>query len=193
MLNIIIFGPPGAGKGTQSLKLMEKYNLVHLSTGNILRGEVASQTALGIQAKALMDKGILVSDDIVIGMIGDKISSNLHSRGFIYDGFPRTLPQAVALDKLMAQYNLTITVILSLEVEEEELFKRISKRGIDSGREDDRSYEVFQKRMEVYNLETKPLKEFYTRQGKLKTIIGFGGVENVFNMLCEEIYKVNVI
>src|ERR1700722_5940357 len=110
MLNIILFGPPGAGKGTQSSKLIEKYNLVHLSTGDILRAEVAAQTTLGKEAKTLMDKGILVSDDIVIGMIDTKISKNLSSAGFIFDGFPRTLPQAEALDKLLTKHSTGISM-----------------------------------------------------------------------------------
>ncbi|HTB06410.1 MAG TPA: adenylate kinase, partial [Bacteroidia bacterium] len=165
MLNIILFGPPGAGKGTQSIKLAQKYQLIHLSTGDILRGEVAAQTPLGIEAKQLMDKGILVSDDIVIGMIDSRISNNLKANGFIFDGFPRTLPQAVALDGLLKKHNTSISITLALEVQEDELFKRISLRGKLSGRVDDQDEATFKKRMSVYNTDTSPLIDYYKKQG----------------------------
>jgi len=187
MLNIILFGPPGAGKGTQSAKLIEKYKLIHLSTGDILRAEVAAQTELGKEAKKLMDKGILVSDDIVIGMIDARITANMKSNGFIFDGFPRTLPQAEGLDALLKKHNLSITMTLALEVNEEELFKRISLRGQSSGRVDDQDEAVFKKRMAVYNNETSPLKDYYKKQGKLHTVNGIGEVEAIFHSLCAEI------
>ncbi|HXP49596.1 MAG TPA: adenylate kinase [Bacteroidia bacterium] len=190
MLNIILFGPPGAGKGTQSAKLIEKYKLIHLSTGDILRAEVAAQTLLGKEAKLLMDKGILVSDDIVIGMIDAKISKNMSGNGFIFDGFPRTLPQAQSLDKLMATHSTSITITLALEVNETELFHRISLRGKSSGRADDQDEATFRKRMSVYNNETSPLKSYYSKQNKLRQVNGMGEVDDIFRSLCNEINSV---
>ncbi len=189
MLNIILFGPPGAGKGTQSAKLIEKYKLVHLSTGDILRAEVAAQTPLGKEAKLLMDKGVLVSDNIVIGMIDAKIVKNMGGNGFIFDGFPRTLPQAESLDKLMATHSTSITMTLALEVNEKELFHRISLRGKSSGRVDDQDEATFHKRMNVYNNETSPLKHYYKSQNKLRQVNGMGEVDDIFNALCAEIDK----
>lgn len=190
MLNIILFGPPGAGKGTQSARLIEKYNLVHLSTGDILRGEVAAKTPLGLEAKQLMDKGILVSDNIVIGMIDAKISKHLGGNGFIFDGFPRTLPQAESLDKLLAKHSTSITMTLALEVNEKELFHRISLRGKSSGRADDQDEATFKKRMSVYNNETSPLKDFYKAQHKLRQVNGMGEIDDIFKALCAEIDKI---
>lgn len=187
MLNILLFGPPGAGKGTQALKIAEKFGLMHISTGDLLRAEVAAKTELGLAAKELMDKGILVSDEIVIRMIDSKISKNLSGKGFIYDGFPRTLPQADALDKLLANYNLAITVTLALEVNEEELYKRISLRGKVSGRVDDQDRNIFLKRMDVYNKETSPLKEYYKNKGILVTLNGIGEIDDIFKSLSSEI------
>src|SRR6185503_18228421 len=137
MLNIVLFGPPGAGKGTQSEKLIAKYQLVHLSTGDILRNEIANQTPLGMEAKKLMDQGILVPDEVVIGMIDSRLDANRNARGFIFDGFPRTAAQAEALDKLLAQKSSAITMMLSLEVPKQELISRLLNRGKDSGRADD--------------------------------------------------------
>src|SRR5688572_5226754 len=137
MLNIVLFGPPGAGKGTQSAKLIEKYKLVHLSTGDILRGEIAAGTALGMEAKKLMDQGILVPDEVVIGMINTKLDKNTGAKGFIFDGFPRTAAQARALDVLLESRGTSITMMLALEVDNEELTKRILLRGKESGRADD--------------------------------------------------------
>ncbi|HTA81646.1 MAG TPA: adenylate kinase [Bacteroidia bacterium] len=187
MLNIILFGPPGAGKGTQSARLIDKYKLVHLSTGDILRAEVAAQTTLGKEAKTLMDKGILVSDDIVIGMIDTKISKNLSSAGFIFDGFPRTLPQAEALDKLLTKHSTGISMTIALEVNEAELFHRISLRGKSSGRADDQDEATFHKRMNVYNNETAPLKDYYKKQSKLRPVKGIGEVDDIFRAICSEI------
>jgi adenylate kinase len=189
MLNIILFGPPGAGKGTQSAKLIEKYSLIHLSTGDILRAEVAAQSPLGKEAKLLMDKGILVSDSIVIGMIDAKISKNMQGKGFIFDGFPRTLPQAESLDKLLATHFTSITMTLALEVNETELFQRISLRGKSSGRIDDQDEATFRKRMNVYNNETSPLKNYYQAQHKLRQVNGMGEIDDIFKALCAEIDK----
>ena len=139
MLNLVLFGPPGAGKGTQSQKLIDKYNLVHLSTGDLLRSEIAAGTELGLKAKALMDQGILVPDEVVIGMIDNKLKENKNAGGFIFDGFPRTVPQAEGLDRLMAENGTEITCMIALEVDEEELTKRLLLRGKSSGRPDDQN------------------------------------------------------
>src|SRR4029079_8016296 len=133
MLNIVLFGPPGAGKGTQSEKLIEKYKLVHLSTGDILRNEIKNGTALGLEAKKLMDQGLLVPDEVVIGMIGSRLDSNRDAKGFIFDGFPRTTAQAEELDKLLSQKGTAISMMLALEVDKEELIKRLLNRGKESG------------------------------------------------------------
>jgi len=187
MFNTILFGPPGAGKGTQAIKIAEKFGLIHISTGDLLRAEVTGGTALGRAAKELMDKGILVSDEIVIGMLGSKISQNPTAKGFIFDGFPRTLPQAIALDKLLEDNHQSITVTLALEVDEEELFTRISLRGKSSGRVDDQDKNTFLKRMQVYHSETFPLKEYYKNKGVLVTLNGIGEIEDIFNSLCSAI------
>lgn len=187
MLNIILFGPPGAGKGTQAIKIAGKFNLIHISTGDLLRAEVKAGTDLGNAAKNLMDKGILVSDEIVTGMIDSKISQNLSARGFIFDGFPRTLKQAEALDALLAKYNVSITTTLSLEVDEEELYKRISLRGKLSGRADDQDRNTFLKRMQVYREETAPLKKYYSNKGLLTAINGIGEIDDIFHALCNQI------
>lgn len=189
MLNIVLFGPPGAGKGTQSEKLIEKCKLVHLSTGDILRSEIVNGTALGMKAKKLMDAGVLVPDEVVIGMIDSKIDANSSARGFIFDGFPRTIAQADALDKLLAYKNSSITMMLALEVEKEELVKRILHRGENSGRSDDTNLDIINKRIDEYNTKTAPLKEYYSKQNKLHVIMGVGGIEAIFGKLCEAIEK----
>jgi len=189
MFNIILFGPPGAGKGTQAIKLAEKFELIHISTGDLLRAEVKAGTELGNAAKQLMDKGILVSDEIVTGMIDSKISKNLTSKGFIFDGFPRTLNQAQSLDNLLLKRSLSISITLALEVDEEELYKRISLRGKISGRIDDQDRDTFMKRMQVYNTETAPLKQYYKNKGILTTTNGIGEIDDIFTCLCSEITK----
>jgi adenylate kinase len=190
MLNIVLFGPPGAGKGTQAVKLIEKYKLVHLSTGDILRGELAAQTTLGKKAKEYMDKGELVPDEVVIGMIGSKIDQNIAGNGFIFDGFPRTTKQAEALDNLLKQKNTSISVMLSLEVEKEELVKRLLGRGQVSGRADDQDVTIIENRIKVYNNETAPVISFYEKLGKYSSIEGMGSIEDIFERLCKAVDKV---
>lgn len=187
MLNIVLFGPPGSGKGTQSATLIEKYNLVHLSTGDILRGEIAGQTPLGLEAKKKMDKGELVPDEVVIGMIGNKLEANAHASGFIFDGFPRTTAQAKALDNLLSQKGTSITVMLALEVEKDELVKRLLNRGKDSGRADDQNMDVIENRIAVYNKETAIVADYYKNQNKYKSIPGMGAVSEIFDRLCKAI------
>lgn len=191
MLNIVLFGPPGAGKGTQSEKLIEKYGLVHLSTGDILRSEIARGTALGMEAKQIMDRGDLVSDDIVIGMIESKLDSNPNANGFIFDGFPRTQAQAVALDDLLQKKGTAISAMLALEVDNEELVKRLLLRGKDSGRPDDANEDIIRNRVNEYNNKTLPLKKYYSEQAKFHSINGIGSIESIFNQLTERIIFVN--
>jgi adenylate kinase len=187
MLNIVLFGPPGAGKGTQSEKLIRKYNLVHLSTGDILRGEIAAGTELGMQAKKLMDEGNLVPDDVVIGMISSRLDQNKDAKGFIFDGFPRTAAQAEALDRLLNEKNTEITMMLALEVDDEELTKRLLLRGEKSGRADDQNEDIIRNRVAEYNNKTAPLKDYYTAQNKFFSVHGIGEVEEIFENLSKAI------
>lgn len=191
MLNLVLFGPPGAGKGTQSENLINKYGLVHLSTGDILRTEIARGTALGKKAKEVMDRGELVGDDIVIGMIESKLDENPHAKGFIFDGFPRTTAQAIALDDLLQKKGTGISGMLALEVNDEELTKRLLLRGKDSGRSDDRDETVIRRRIQEYNNKTLPLKNYYSEQGKFHSIEGIGSIDDIFKSLVERIVFLN--
>jgi adenylate kinase len=179
MLNLVLFGPPGAGKGTQANLLIEKYNLVHLSTGDILRGEIVAGTTLGLEAKSLMDRGDLVPDEVVIGMIASKLDSSPNVNGFIFDGFPRTTVQATALDNLLAEKGTPISGMLSLNVKDAELIRRLLARGEDSGRADDQDESIIANRINEYNTKTAPLKEYYSAQNKLSEIEGRGAVEEI--------------
>ena len=187
MFNLILFGPPGSGKGTQSEKLIVKYNLKHLSTGDILRREIFEQTALGIEAKKLMDKGFLVPDEVVIGMISSALDTNPHVHGFLFDGFPRTPAQAEALDKLLELKKTSITVMLALKVSEEELVKRLLKRGQTSGRADDNNDAVIRERIIEYHRKTEPVAGHYKKETKVVMVNGEGTVEEIFTALCKEI------
>lgn len=187
MLNIVLFGPPGAGKGTQSEKMIAKYQLVHLSTGDLLRHEIANGTELGTEAKKLMDQGILVPDEVVIGMINNKLNADQNAKGFIFDGFPRTVAQAEALDVLLQSKNTSITMMIALEVDREELEKRLLLRGKDSGRPDDANPEIIQKRIQEYISKTTPVASFYKNQGKLKAINGIGSIDEIFANICKTI------
>ena len=187
MLNIVLFGPPGAGKGTQSAKLIEQYELIHLSTGDILRSEVAAKTTLGLEARKLMDAGVLVPDDVVIRMISHKLDANRDGNGFIFDGFPRTIAQADALDKLLEEKGTSISMMLALEVNDEELKKRIMHRGKEAGRSDDTNESIVQNRITEYNNKTAPLKEYYSTQGKFYAVYGIGDVDEIFSSLCKVI------
>ena len=184
MLNIVLFGPPGAGKGTQSQKLIAHYNLVHLSTGDLLRAQIAQGTVLGLQAKKLMDEGLLVPDEVVIGMIDSALKENVQSDGFIFDGFPRTVPQAESLDALLAQHNTLVSCMVALEVEEQELVKRLLERGKTSGRPDDQNEEKIRKRVQVYNTETAQVAGYYANQHKFHALNGIGPIEDIFQQIC---------
>lgn len=188
-LNIVLFGPPGAGKGTQSTFLIDRYGLVHLSTGDLLRAEMGAESPLGMAAKDLINSGALVSDEIVIGMIQNKIEANGDAKGFIFDGFPRTKGQAEALDVLLKVNDNPITLMLALEVPEAELVKRLLGRGATSGRADDRDEAVIRNRIREYEQKTAPLKDYYTAQQKYKGIDGTGSVEDITKRLVEAIGK----
>jgi adenylate kinase len=190
MLNLVLFGPPGAGKGTQSEKLIDKYKLIHLSTGDILRSEIAAGTALGLEAKTLMDQGLLVPDEVVIGMISSKLDQNKDAKGFIFDGFPRTIAQAKALDNLLQEKGTEISAMVALEVGDDELEKRLLGRGKDSGRADDQDVAVIRKRIKEYNDKTAPLKDYYSEQHKFHSILGVGTIHEIFERICDKIESV---
>lgn len=189
MFNLILFGPPGSGKGTQSENLIKRYGLKHLSTGDLLRSEIARQTALGLEAKNFMDKGQLVPDEVVIGMISSALDQNPQSKGFLFDGFPRTSAQAEALDKLLELKHTSIAVMLALEVSEEELVKRLLKRGETSGRSDDNNEQVIRARIVEYHNKTAAVADYYRQFDKVALVKGEGSIDDIFNGLCHEIDK----
>lgn len=179
MLNLVLFGPPGAGKGTQSQLLIDKYKLIHLSTGDLLRNEISNGTTLGIEAKKIMDNGQLVPDEVVIGMISNKLDESRDAKGFIFDGFPRTVAQAEALDKLLDSRGDSISGMIALIVDELELEKRLLARGKESGRPDDANEEIIRKRIQEYKSKTTPVANYYEKQSKLKSIKGVGSIEEI--------------
>jgi adenylate kinase len=187
MFNLILFGPPGSGKGTQSEKLIEKYGLIHLSTGNLLREEIANETRLGLEAKSFMDKGQLVPDAVVIGMIGSALDANPQAKGFLFDGFPRTVAQAEALDNLLAGKASEIAIVLALEVDIEELVKRLLHRGKSSGRSDDTNEDIIRARLVEYENKTAPVAGYYEPFGKVVHVKGVGSIDDIFNSLSEKI------
>lgn len=189
MLNIVLFGPPGAGKGTQSEKLIAKYNLVHLSTGDIFRANIKGGTELGNLAKSYMDKGQLVPDEVTIKMLESEVNKHTQAKGFIFDGFPRTAAQAEALDKFLSSKSMPVKVMVGLEVNEDELKVRLLERGKISGRPDDVNPEVIQKRIDVYNKETAPVKSYYEKQNKYRGVYGIGAIDEIFSKICAEIDK----
>ncbi len=186
-MKIIFLGAPGAGKGTQSEKLIEKYNLKHLSTGDILRAAIKNQTPMGLEAKKIIDQGGLVPDETVIGLISKELDEHKDAKGFIFDGFPRTTPQAQALDKMLNSKGLHINLMMALEVKHEELIKRLLNRGLQSARPDDQNVEVIETRIKVYNEYTMIVAEYYKAQNKYTAINGMGTIDEIFGRLCEAI------
>ncbi len=187
MFNLILFGPPGSGKGTQSERLIAKYGLKHLSTGDLLRSEIAAKTPLGMEAKKIMDKGQLVPDEVVIGMISSALEANPQAKGFLFDGFPRTVAQAEALDKLLKLKGTQINAMISLLVSEEELVKRLLNRGLTSGRSDDTNEEVIRARITEYRNKTSVVADYYQQFDKLAEIQGEGSIDDIFNELSAQI------
>lgn len=190
MLNIVIFGGPGSGKGTQSQKLIDKYHLTHISTGEILREEIEQESKLGKLANKYMSHGQLVPDGVVIDILGELLEDNPDNVGYIFDGFPRTLEQGEALDKILNEKDGNINVVLSLEVDDEELTDRLIKRGEMSGRNDD-TPETIKSRLQVYYRQTAQLKEYYDKQGKLAMIDGMGTVDDIFGRIEKVVDKLN--
>jgi adenylate kinase len=188
MLNIVLFGPPGSGKGTQAEKLIEKYNLVHISTGDLLRSEVAAQTELGVQAKAIMDRGELVSDDIVIGMIQNKLKEHKGVPGFIFDGFPRTVEQARELRNVLVDNGTKVSMVISLQVQRDELMKRLLKRGEESGRSDDNE-ETISNRIDVYQRQTVPVTYYYDKTKIHHPVEGIGKIDEIFKRIVGVVEK----
>ncbi len=187
MFNLILFGPPGSGKGTQSEKIIAKYQTIHLSTGDLLRTEIAQETALGMEAKKIMAKGQLVPDEVVIGMISSCLDKNPQAKGFLFDGFPRTEAQAEALDKLMNLKKETINLFIALEVSEEEITGRLVKRGATSNRPDDSKPAIIAQRIKVYKTETESVADHYRKFGKVVMVSGEGDVEDIFERICKQI------
>ncbi|HUR11758.1 MAG TPA: adenylate kinase [Flavitalea sp.] len=187
MFNLILFGPPGSGKGTQSEKLIERYGLIHLSTGNLLREEITQQTRLGLEAKSFMDKGQLVPDAVVIGMIRTALETHPGANGFLFDGFPRTVAQAEALDEVLQEKKTSIAAVLALDVSQEELMSRLVNRGKTSGRSDDTNEEVIRSRIVEYENKTAAVADYYRDFGKVVKIKGEGSIDEIFHSLCAEI------
>ncbi len=191
MLNIVLFGPPGAGKGTQAVKIVEKYNLHHISTGDVFRYNIKNETALGSLAKSFMDKGELVPDEVTIQMLEAEVDKNPDAAGFIFDGFPRTKNQAGALEKFLRAKNSGIRAMIALDVPEDELVKRLLLRGKDSGRKDDSNESIIRNRINVYNEQTSVVANFYEAKGHFRKIDGVGTVDEIFDKICGAIEELN--
>ncbi|MCH5246551.1 MAG: adenylate kinase [Muribaculaceae bacterium] len=187
MINLILFGPPGSGKGTQSEKLIDKYGLFHISTGDVLRKQIAEGTELGKIADKYISAGQLIPDELMVDILRHHIESHPEAKnGVIFDGFPRTIPQAEALKNMMEDFSSEIHAVIGLEVEDDELMERLIKRGIDSGRSDDNP-ETIRKRLDVYHSSTQPLKEYYTKSGHYRKIKGSGSVNEIFNEISSHV------
>jgi adenylate kinase len=185
MINLVLFGPPGAGKGTQSERIIKKYDLVHLSTGDIFRANIKGETELGKLAKSYIDKGQLVPDEVTISLLESEVNKYESPKGFIFDGFPRTTAQAEALDNFLKSKQMAISVMIALEVEENELKTRLLERAKTSGRSDDADPKIIEQRIATYNAETTPVKGFYKAQDKLQSINGIGTIDSIFDSICE--------
>ncbi len=189
MINIILFGPPGSGKGTQAERLVDEYAFLHISTGDLFRYELGNNTPLGQEAKKYMDKGELVPDEITIAMLRNKVDANPDVKGYIFDGFPRTIAQAKALDQMLAERGQSVDALLMLVVPEEEIIARITKRGESSGRSDDLDESIIRKRIKVYHRETSPVFSYYDEKGKAQKVDGLGTIDAIFGRLCAQIDK----
>ena len=189
MHNLILFGPPGSGKGTQSLRIAEKYGLTHISTGDIFRREIRNKSFLGLKVQQIIEKGELVPDELLVDILKDAMMQVKIAKGFVFDGFPRTIRQANDLDKLMTELNENVSLVLALDVDEEEVVKRLLKRAIAEGRKDD-TEEVIRNRMKVYHSQTSPLMNYYKDQGKFQSVHGVGSIDDIFASLCKVIDKV---
>ncbi len=191
MLNIILFGPPGSGKGTQAKLLEKRFNLVHISTGDLFRYEIGHHTPLGQKAKSYIDKGLLVPDEVTIGMLQNKVEKHSDAAGFIFDGFPRTLPQAEALDAFLAQKHSQIDGLLMLEVDDDEILKRILNRGKTSGRSDDNNEAIIRNRIKVFNEQTAPIFDYYAQKNKSFKINGIGSIEEIADRLAQKVRELS--
>jgi adenylate kinase len=189
MINIILFGPPGSGKGTQAAFLIEKYHLIHISTGDLFRYEMGNDTPLGREAKSYIAKGELVPDSVTIGMLRNKVEAHPDAKGFIFDGFPRTIPQAVALDQLLAEKNAAVSGLIALEVDDAEIVQRILLRGQQSGRPDDSNESIIRFRLEVYKNETAPVFDYYAQKNKSHNVNGVGSIDEITARLSDVILK----
>jgi len=189
MVNLILFGPPGSGKGTQAAKLVEKYDLVHISTGDLFRYEIGNNTPLGLEAKAFISKGELVPDSVTIGMLRNKVEAHPNAHGFIFDGFPRTIPQAEALDALLESLDRTISGLIALHVADDEIVHRLLLRGTTSGRPDDGDVSIIRNRIAVYKNETSHVFDYYAEKGKSHSVNGIGSIPEIFGRLTSVIDK----
>ncbi|MCB0622107.1 MAG: adenylate kinase [Saprospiraceae bacterium] len=189
MINLILFGPPGSGKGTQAAYLVDKYQLLHISTGDLFRYEMGNNTRLGMEAKRYIEKGELVPDEVTIGMLRNKVEMHPEAAGFIFDGFPRTVAQAEALDALLAESDQEVNALLALEVDDEEIVQRILNRGKTSGRDDDNDETIIRNRIDVYKRETTPVFDYYDERGKSQKVDGLGTIKEIFERLCAAIDK----
>ena len=187
MINLILFGPPGSGKGTQAAKLVEKYNLLHISTGDLFRYEMGNDTPLGQEAKSYIQKGELVPDSVTIGMLHNKVEANPDVEGFIFDGFPRTVAQAEALDALMQEMETSISKLILLSVDDNEIVTRLLERGKTSGRSDDQKEDTIRNRIKIFKNETSPVFDYYAEQEKAVEVEGIGSIDDIFSRLCAEI------
>lgn len=183
MINLILFGPPGSGKGTQAAKLVDKYDLLHISTGDLFRYELGNNTPLGQRARAYMDRGELVPDEVTIGMLRNKVESEPDVQGYIFDGFPRTQAQAAALDDLLSEMKQSVSRLIMLEVPDQEITQRLLNRGLTSGRSDDRDEAIIRNRIEVYRRETSPVYEYYDERELATRVDGVGTIEAIFGRL----------
>lgn len=191
MLNLILFGPPGSGKGTQAENLVNHYDLLHISTGDLFRYEMGNDTPLGLKAKEYISKGDLVPDEVTIGMLKNKVNSTPEAKGYIFDGFPRTIAQAEALDLFLNEKNSTISVLVALDVDDDEIVKRLLNRGLTSGRADDNDEDIIRNRIDVYNKETAQVYDYYDQVNKSVKVQGIGTIEEIFDRLKNEIDKAN--